>query len=41
VAAQKMTKVRQYNQAISSQAMAAKANRGDTFQVGYIYRCNT
>jgi len=36
-----MTKVRQYNKTISFQAMAAKANTEDTFQVGYIGSCNT
>jgi len=30
----------QFNQDIRSQAMAGKANREDTFQVGYIDSCN-
>jgi len=41
LAAQKNDKVRQYNQAISSQTMATKVNREDTFQVGYIDSCKT
>jgi len=36
-----MTNGRQYNQTIPSQAMVAKANREDTFQVGYIHSFNT
>jgi hypothetical protein len=36
-----MTNGRQYNQTISSQAMAAKANREDIYQVGYIDICDT